>query len=94
VTGTVGNVGRPRAVRVHSLLEELRAAIEHNARLVDDATAKLRALDDLERREREVAEAERRVDAKLAKVNHIRQELDNLPSRTLSSRRARRQPRR
>jgi dihydroorotate dehydrogenase len=66
VTGTVGNVGRPRAVsaprlatiddalsllrvlgtdnpQVHSLLEELRAAIEHNARLVDDATAKLRA---------------------------------------------------
>jgi hypothetical protein len=65
---------------VHSLLEELRAAIEHNARLVDDATAKLRALDDLERREREVAEAEARVDAKLAKIARIRDEFDNLPS--------------
>lgn len=56
------------------LLTDLKSAIKHNTCLVADATAKLKALETLERREAALAEMQIAVDKKLAEIDGIRSE--------------------
>lgn len=60
--------------RTRKLLTALQHAVEHNERLLATVDEKLKALEDLERREREVTEAEARIDDKLAKLQRIRRD--------------------
>ncbi len=54
-------------------LTDLVAATDHNERLLADLHEKAKALDDLERRERELAVVETRCDKKLAELAAIRE---------------------
>ena len=62
--------------RVRDMLVELQQAAEHNERLIAQFEGLERREADVARREREVSEAESRVDAKLARVSRIRDELE------------------
>lgn len=61
---------------VRDTLVELQQAAEHNERLIAQFEGLDRREADLARREREVREAEARIDAKLARVARIRDELE------------------
>lgn len=71
-------LGRDGGGELRSLLEELRQADEHNAALSAAVEQRMRELADLEAREAAVAETERRIDAKLATLRRLREQLDEI----------------
>lgn len=61
--------------RVRDMLVELQAAATHNETLIAQFEGLERREADVARREREVSEAESRIDAKFARIRAIRDEL-------------------
>ena len=66
------NVMGGGAPKMREYLEDLRAAISFNEKLLADIQHELAQLGDLKKREREVGEQETKVDAKLAEWASIR----------------------